>query len=142
MYPDVSCCILRIHWNTRQDTAGYKYMCVSTLERQWIHRIRTERRRGAGANHHFVEACSGPGDQGPFEKAQKMIIIYVPGNWVPDKWSRGGNVAYKGEAKCNWRRRMSNDGKQIVRLIQYKGKKNPEAEAPQDVPPAPQAQES
>ena len=50
-----------------------------------------------------------------------MISIYVPGNWVPDKWSRGGKVAYKGEAKCDLRRRMSNDGKQIVRLIQYKG---------------------
>ena len=41
---------------------------------------------------------------------------------VADRWSRGGKVAYKGEAKCDWRRRMSNDGKQIVRLIQYKGK--------------------
>ena len=51
-----------------------------------------------------------------------MITTHVPGNWVPDKWSRGGKVAYKGETKCNWRRRMSNDGKQIVRLIQYKGK--------------------
>ena len=50
-----------------------------------------------------------------------MITTHVPGNWVPDKWSRGGKVAYKGEAKCDWRRRMSNDGKQIVRLIQYKG---------------------
>ena len=55
-----------------------------------------------------------------FETAQKMTRIYVPGNWVPDKWSRGGKVAYKGEPKCAWRRRMSKDGKQIVRLIQYK----------------------
>ena len=39
---------------------------------------------------------------------------------MPDKWSRGGKVAYKGEPKCAWRRRMSKDGKQIVRLIQYK----------------------
>ena len=55
-----------------------------------------------------------------FKKAQKMISIYVPGNWVPDKWSRGGKVAYKGQSKCDWRRRMTKDGKQIVRLIQYK----------------------
>ena len=27
-----------------------------------------------------------------FEKAQIMISTHVPGNWVADKWSRGGKV--------------------------------------------------
>ena len=57
-----------------------------------------------------------------FKKAQKMISIYVPGNWVPDKWSRGGKVSYEGEPKCDWRRRMADDGKKIVRLIKHMGK--------------------
>ena len=57
-----------------------------------------------------------------FEKAQKMISTHVPGNWVADKWSRGGKVAYGDVPKCDWRRRMANDGKKIVRLIQHKGK--------------------
>ena len=39
---------------------------------------------------------------------------------MADKWSRGGKVAYKGEPKCAWRRHQTNDGKEIVRLIQYK----------------------
>ena len=36
--------------------------------------------------------------------------------------SRGGKVSYEGEPKCDWRRRMADDGKKIVRLIQHKGK--------------------
>ena len=55
-----------------------------------------------------------------FDKAKKMMITHLPGNWMPDKWSRGGKVAYGGQPKCDWRRRMTKDGKQIVRLIQYK----------------------
>ena len=55
MYPTVSSEYVRIIWNTRHDSAGYKYICVS-----------------------------------------------VP-KWV-------------------WRRRMADDGKKIVRLIQHKGK--------------------
>ena len=55
-----------------------------------------------------------------FDKAMKMMITHVPGNWVADKWSRGGKVAYQGEPKCAWHRRQTKDGKKIVRLIQYK----------------------
>ena len=35
---------------------------------------------------------------------------------------RQGKVAYGDVPKCDWRRRMANDGKKIARLIQHKGK--------------------
>ena len=54
------------------------------------------------------------------KNAEKMMLKHLPGDWKPDKWSRGGKVAYKGQPQCDWRRRMTKDGKQIVRLIQYK----------------------
>ena len=56
-----------------------------------------------------------------FDKAFKVMIHHIPrGDWVADKWCRGGKVAYKGQPKCDWRRRQTKDGKQVVRLIQYK----------------------
>ena len=41
---------------------------------------------------------------------------------MPHKWSRDGKISYGDVPKCDWRRRMANNGKKIVRLIQHKGK--------------------
>ena len=41
---------------------------------------------------------------------------------MADQWSRGGIVTYNGEAKCKWRRRMTEDGKTLVRLMKSNGK--------------------
>ena len=46
----------------------------------------------------------------------------MEGEFVADKFSRGGVVTYNGSAKCAWRRRMTKDGKCFIRLIMHKGK--------------------
>ena len=58
-----------------------------------------------------------------FPQAKKLMIPLIPrGEWVSDKFCRGGKVAYKGTPQCKWRRLQTKDGKHVVRLIQYKNK--------------------
>ena len=57
-----------------------------------------------------------------FDDAYPMIGKHIPGDFVPDIFSRGGKVNYNGEMYCDWRRRMTKDAKVFARLIKYKGK--------------------
>ena len=57
-----------------------------------------------------------------FDKAYPMIGKHLPGDFVPDAFTRGGKVNFQGEMYCDWRRRMTKDAKVFARLIKYKGK--------------------
>ena len=47
-----------------------------------------------------------------FLQAKKLMIPLIPrGEWVSDKFCRGGKVAYKGTLQCKWRRLQTKDGK-------------------------------
>ena len=56
-----------------------------------------------------------------FDMAYTFLEKHVAkGTWKSDIYTRGGEVHYKKE-KCTWRRRMTKDGKNFARVIEYKG---------------------
>jgi hypothetical protein len=56
-----------------------------------------------------------------FDSAYTQLDKHVAkGIWKSDIYTRGGEVTYKKE-KCTWRRRMTKDGKNFARVIEYKG---------------------
>ena len=56
-----------------------------------------------------------------FDSAYTQLDKHVAkGIWKSDIYTRGGEVHYKKE-KCTWRRRMTRDGKNFARVIEYKG---------------------
>ena len=58
-----------------------------------------------------------------FDQAKKLMIPFVPrGEWVSDKFCRGGKVTYEGTPQCKWHRLQTKDYKHVVRLIHYKNK--------------------
>ena len=58
-----------------------------------------------------------------FNEAKKLMIPFIPkGEWVSDRFCRGGRSTYEGTPQCKWRRLQTKDYKHVVRLIQYKNK--------------------
>ena len=58
-----------------------------------------------------------------FDQAKALMIPFIPkGEWVSDRFCRGGKVTYNGTPKCKWHRLQTKDGKHVVRLIHYKNK--------------------
>ena len=58
-----------------------------------------------------------------FDQAKKLMIPFIPkGEWVSDKFCRGGRSTYEGMPQCKWHRLHTKDYKHFVRLIHYKNK--------------------
>ena len=54
-----------------------------------------------------------------FGASYEKLNLVEKTTWVPDKWTRGSIMNFKGEKDCAWRRRMSKDGKHFARVVHY-----------------------
>jgi hypothetical protein len=52
-----------------------------------------------------------------FDDAYVTLVKVAKGDWKPDKFSRGGVITMNKEAKCDWRRRVTTDGKNFARVV-------------------------
>ena len=58
-----------------------------------------------------------------FGQAKKLMIPLIPkGEWVSDRFCRGGRSTYEGTPQCKWHRLHTKDYNHFVRLIHYKNK--------------------
>ena len=58
-----------------------------------------------------------------FGQAKKLMIPFIPkGEWVSDRFCRGGRSTYEGTPQCKWHRLHTKDYTHFVRLIHYKNK--------------------
>ena len=57
-----------------------------------------------------------------FDSAYGKLEEVAAGTWKADKWSRGGVVTYDSQKNCNWKRRMTTDGKHFARIIEVNDK--------------------
>ena len=58
-----------------------------------------------------------------FNEAKKLMIPFIPkGEWVSDRFCRGGRSTYEGTPQCKWHRLHTKDYTHFVRLIHYKNK--------------------
>ena len=54
-----------------------------------------------------------------FGASYEKLNLVEKTTWVPDKWTRGSIMNFKGEKDCAWRRRMSKDGKHFARVVHF-----------------------
>ena len=58
-----------------------------------------------------------------FKQAKVLMIPFIPkGEWVSDRFCRGGRSTYEGTPQCKWHRLHTKDYNHFVRLIHYKNK--------------------